>query len=40
MTAIYLAAGKGKKALLHFRTPPTLLLLMTHREETGLNALP
>ena len=29
---------KGKRALLHFRTP--LLLLMTHHEKTQLKALP
>ena len=40
MAVIYLAAaGKGKKALLHFRnTPPpsTLLLLMTLMKKRGL----
>ena len=27
-------------ALLHFRTPPIVLLLMTHHEKTQLKALP
>ena len=32
--------GVKKMVLLHFCTSPPLLLLMTHHEETQLNALP